>query len=82
MQICDNINSGKIINKNFNRWFEIKDEDAYKKWSNELCGLRFGTYNTNTILDVIGNFNPIRGYLLNSYLQEVKKVLESSDSLR
>jgi len=80
--ICDDINNGKIINKNFNKWCNIKDEVAQQKWEEKTISLLFGTYKNDTIIGIIDNFNPKRGYILDSYLKEIKRAFEKEAKKR
>jgi hypothetical protein len=74
--ICDDTNNGKLINKNFNEWYNIKDEVAQQKWEDKTTSLLFGTHKNDTIIGIIDNFNPKRGYILDCYLKEVERAFK------
>lgn len=70
--ICDDINNGKLINANFKEWRSIKSEKEQKEWEAKTTSLLFGTYKNDTIIGIIENFNPKRGYMLDNYIKEIR----------
>ena len=76
--ICDDINNGIIINDNFTKWNNVKDEKDYKDWKEETLKINFGTFQNSNILTIIENFNPKKDFLSSNYLKEVKKILSEA----
>lgn len=76
--IVDDVNNGEVINNNFLEWQAIKNESDQKEWADKVRALKFGTYNNNTILDIIDAFNPKKGFPYDDYIKEVKNALKES----
>ena len=55
--IVEDINNGKVINKLFNQWSSIKNEQQHKDWVRKVAATKFGTYKTLSLLDIIEKFN-------------------------
>ena len=72
--IVDDINNGKVINKNYNQWNSVKTETDYGKWKDATRKLLFGDKN---ILRIINNFNPKKDSPNRiGYIKELKKILK------
>lgn len=82
--IVDNINYGVKINNLFNEWNRIKNAEQHLKWSEKIGKLRFGTYKTQTILDVINNFNPKfpNEVIKNDFLKECRNAINKYQDLK
>ena len=57
-QVVANVNNGIIISKIYYNWCKIKNDTDYKNWQVKAGSVRFGTYKTDSIFDVISNFDP------------------------
>jgi len=71
---------GKIINKLYNDWNNVKTEKEYKKWVEQVRSTKFGTYGTLTYEQVLKNFDfdnaPINSFHLKTFKSELKNALE------
>lgn len=78
-----NEGNGKIINKLYNDWNNVKTEKEYKKWVDEVRSTKFGTYGTTTYEEVLEKFNfddaPINSYHRKAFKSELKNALEKGD---
>lgn len=74
-----NEGNGKIINKLFNDWNNVKTEKEYEKWVEQVRSTKFGTYGTITYDEVLRNFDfdnaPINSYHLKTFKAELKNAL-------
>jgi len=74
-----NEGNGKIINKLYNDWNNVKTEKEYKKWVEEVRSTKFGTYGTITYDEVMKNFDfdnaPINSFHLKTFKAELKNAL-------
>ena len=74
-----NEGNGKIINKLYNEWNNVKTEKEYKEWVDKVRSTKFGTYGTLTYDEVLKNFDfdnaPINSYHLKTFKAELKNAL-------
>lgn len=73
-EIVDNVNNGVLINDNFTQWNNIKTEAEHAKWVSDSQLLRFGTFQTYVIEDLMQTFNAkTDNPLYESYMSELKR---------
>lgn len=58
IQIVLNEGNGKVINKIFSQWNNIKTEKQYKLFSDKVKNVSFGTYGTIPFIEVLDKFTP------------------------
>jgi len=77
INIVMNEGSGKVINKLFNYWNNIKTEKQYKVFETKLKNTNFGTYGTIPFFEVLNKFNPVfpNEILKTAFYSEIKKIL-------
>ena len=76
--ICDNVNNGAVINKNFEQWAKIKTEKQHKAWEKKVVTILFGSYKNIDITEMIENFNPIKGVNYSNYIAEIKSAFKKA----
>ena len=55
--LVENINSGVKVNKLFTQYLKIKTEKQFIKFTEKLKTVRFGTYKTVNLMEIIERFD-------------------------
>lgn len=69
--------SGKVINKLYDKWHNIKTPVQQQKWVESIRKTTFGTYETLPLLEVLKTFEPKypNEIVGKAFVDEIKKAL-------
>jgi hypothetical protein len=71
--------NGKVINKLYNEWDNVKTQAEYDKWVKKVQNTKFGTYGTITFAQMLKNFDfdnaPISSFKLKTFKKELESAL-------
>lgn len=78
--ITENNGYGKELNKVWAKWVAIKTEKQHAKWGAYVAGLRFGTYEQYSILDIVEFSEPTypNAVLEKNFLSELKTSIKNT----
>ena len=77
IEIVENVNIGKQINKLFQQFHAIKTQSQMNKWKLKVKTFRAGTYKNKSILDILksGNLLVKKSFLASEFIKVIKKTV-------